>query len=117
MSVSGDRKNYIRDTRVIRLRESGLTMSQIARECGVTKNTVIGIVHRHARHLVDESRPSSPPPRTLWDRMQALHDEMDAVLAAYPVRRLAGSAMRDSAARCIAVPAALPALLGPGRRV
>lgn len=94
---------------VIAEREAGLTMSAISEKMNAlgyctTKNSVIGIINRRAKHLVGE--PNSKytvsyyakddaaiqPPRTLWDRMQALHDRMDAVLAeCRSVPRLAAS--------------------------
>lgn len=72
---------------IVALREDdNLSMQQIANELqkrgygNITKSAVIGMIHRHAPQLIDVSRSSVPP--TTMQRLQRLHDRLDAALAA-----------------------------------
>lgn len=57
----------------------GETAAAIAKRYGVTKSTVIGLAHR--RGWATKREPLGPEPRTLHDRMDALRDMMDALVA------------------------------------
>lgn len=117
-----------RNRRIVELTETGVGRTAIARRLGLTKNVVIGVIQRHAPHLVvrhddtglavegvpfsrgmsrEEMRErrdaiaaerieiaeinadvrafaridDGRPIRTLDDRLDALRDRMDAVLA------------------------------------
>jgi len=86
--------------RIVALRAEGLTMSRIADEVSrlsgqpITKNTVTGIIARHAPEL-QKSTDNDPCPPTLWTRTQALHDEMDRVLR--ETRQRAHASLKEQA--------------------
>lgn len=61
----------------MRLLAEKLPYSQIAPRLGLTKNAVIGRMSR----LGITVRPIAEPASTFANRMQALHDAMDCVLA------------------------------------
>jgi hypothetical protein len=68
-----------RSQSIIALRKTtDLSMRQIARQLGLSKNVVQGVLQREASELVT---PRDGEPRTLHDRCDALHAKMDAVLA------------------------------------
>jgi hypothetical protein len=66
--------------RVLALVGEGMSAAAIGRDVGMTKNAIIGWCHRHHKGaLRDYCKPHDGA--TLWTRMQALHDMMDAELA------------------------------------
>lgn len=74
---------------IVALREDdNLSMQRIANELqkrgygNITKSAVIGMIHRHAPQLIDLSRLSTPPAPTTMQRLQRLHDRLDAILGA-----------------------------------
>ena len=60
--------------RLEQMHEAELSASVIARRLGTTKNAVISMLHRLVGH---EPRTSAS---TIFDRLDALHAEMDRVL-------------------------------------
>ena len=71
-----------RDEQIIALRTEGVTMREIGKRLGVTKAVCCSVIHRKAPDLKDPSRFRGAEPRTLYQRCDALHAQMDAVLAA-----------------------------------
>jgi transcriptional regulator with XRE-family HTH domain len=61
---------------VARLR-TGETQASVARSLGVTKNTIAGLWHRNG-----EPQLKAPAKTTMAERLDALHQKLDAVLAA-----------------------------------
>jgi hypothetical protein len=66
--------------RVLALAGEGMSATAIGLKVGMTKMQIIGWCYRHHKGaLWDRGKPHDGP--TLWTRMQALHDVMDAELA------------------------------------
>ncbi len=59
--------------------KAGLSQKAVAAHYGVTKNTIAGIWSRHGS---PEYKPRGADPTTLWTRCDAMHAQLDAVLAA-----------------------------------
>ena len=59
--------------------EGGLSMSEVGQRLGVSKGVVNGVITREASELIDPK--DLQPHRTLFDRLDALHSVIDAVLA------------------------------------
>ena len=70
-----------RNEQIIALRQEGLTMREIGDRLGVSKAVACGVIDRHAPELKDPSLFRGPEPRTLYQRCDALHARMDAILA------------------------------------
>lgn len=88
--MPSNRQISLRNQRIIALHLTGMTMSHIAAEMGVAKNTVVGVVKRHGNAVTDTVTLAGPqrrhllrkrPLRTMEQRLQALHDKMDRLLA------------------------------------
>jgi hypothetical protein len=62
---------------IAELRDVGKSMSEIGKTLGLSKNAVIGIIHRHMPEYIGDP---TKPIRTTLMRLQALHDKMDEVL-------------------------------------
>ena len=76
--------------RVIELKLEGYNTSKIAALVTVdgpalSKNAVIGILRRHAHELT--GAPTAKEPTTLFQRLDAMHAKLDAVLRECGVRR------------------------------
>jgi transposase-like protein len=56
---------------------TGETQASVARSLGVTKNTIAGLWHRNG-----DPQLQSPAKTTMAERLNALHQKLDAVLAA-----------------------------------
>lgn len=56
--------------------DPSITAEKLAAKYGVTKNAVLGLVRRRGW----KNRGDIKPVRTLFDRLQALHDRMDRLL-------------------------------------
>jgi hypothetical protein len=65
--------------RVGELYAAGMTTNDIAEQFDLTKNAIIGIINRHHPDLVETK--DDRPVRNVFDRCDALHARMDAVLA------------------------------------
>ena len=64
--------------RVLEMLRSGETQDAVANRLGVTKNTIAGVWHRRGEPV----HQSGIEPTTLYDRCDAMHAKLDAVLAA-----------------------------------
>jgi hypothetical protein len=62
---------------VLGMLRAGSSMRVVAEAFGVTRNTIVGIWNRHG-----EPVSAGPDPRTLDERLCALHAKLDRVLAA-----------------------------------
>jgi hypothetical protein len=60
------------------LLHDGATQVQVAARFSVTKNVISGIWSRAGNNV---PRPFEPDATTIFDRLDALHDRMDSVLA------------------------------------
>jgi hypothetical protein len=64
--------------------DTELPASAIAARIGTTKNTILGLGLVHRRGWGNRADWRGPEPTTLFDRMDVLEANLNAVLAAYP---------------------------------
>ena len=65
-----------------RLRQIGLSTQEIGTRLGITKNAVIGLIHRHAPELSGPSRgwAGQQPVTTMLERLDAINAKFDKLM-------------------------------------
>ncbi len=71
--------NPAAEARALDMVRAGKSQLEVARELGVTKNTIAGLWNRHG-----EPKAAGAEPSTLVGRLDALHAKLDRVLAENP---------------------------------
>jgi hypothetical protein len=60
--------------------ETPASAKQIGEQFGLSRNVVIALAAKHRWKSYTPGLGGKPPPRTMFERLDALHDEMDRVL-------------------------------------